>query len=80
LYAVIDILSRDIVTWCVATREDAEIAKTLIGLQTPASVHYGTAIEVHAMRDAVLYQAYTDNPARLMVDYLNNTPQPRWIT
>lgn len=30
LYAVIDIFSRYIVAWCVATREDAELAKTLI--------------------------------------------------
>jgi putative transposase len=30
LYAVIDIFSRHIVAWCVATREDATLAKTLI--------------------------------------------------
>jgi putative transposase len=35
-----------------------------IGLHTPASVHYGTAPEVRAQRQATLDAAYTANPAR----------------
>jgi len=169
LYAVIDIFSRYIVAWCVATREDAELAKELIGdavelhgiapgqlsvhadrgsamtsksvsqllidlgvarthsrphtsddnpyieavfktlkycpawpghfgsiqdarswcdqfvayynhvhrhgalgLHTPASVHYGTAVEIRAMRADVLDAAYTANPAR----FRHRRPQP----
>ena len=169
LYAVIDIFSRYIVAWCVASREDAELAKTLIaeaialhsitpgrltvhadrgssmtskpvsqllidlgvarthsrphtsddnpyieavfktlkycpawpghfgsiqdarswcdqfvsyynhvhhhgalGLHTPASVHYGTATEIRAMRADVLATAYAANPAR----FRHRRPQP----
>ena len=35
-----------------------------IGLHTPASVHYGTAIEIRAQRGATLDAAYATNPAR----------------
>lgn len=35
-----------------------------IGLHTPASVHYGTAIEIQAHRAATLEAAYAANPAR----------------
>ncbi len=35
-----------------------------IGLHTPASVHYGTAAEVRAQRQATLNDAYTTNPTR----------------
>lgn len=35
-----------------------------IGLHTPASVHYGTATEVRAQRQATLDTAYTANPTR----------------
>ena len=35
-----------------------------IGLHTPASVHYGTAIEVRAQRAVTLDAAYTANPDR----------------
>jgi putative transposase len=35
-----------------------------IGLHTPASVHYGTAHEIHAQRAATLTAAYATNPHR----------------
>ena len=35
-----------------------------IGLHTPASVHYGTATEIHAHRTVTLDAAYAANPAR----------------
>jgi putative transposase len=35
-----------------------------IGYHTPASVHYGTAIEVRAQRQVALNAAYTANPTR----------------
>jgi len=35
-----------------------------IGYHTPASVHYGTAIEVHAQRQVTLNGAYATNPTR----------------
>jgi len=35
-----------------------------IGLHTPASVHYGTAPEIHAKRGATLDAAYAANPIR----------------
>ena len=35
-----------------------------IDLHTPASVHYGTAIEIRAQRAVTLAAAYTANPAR----------------
>jgi putative transposase len=35
-----------------------------IGLHTPASVHYGTAIEIRAQRTVTLDAAYTANPDR----------------
>jgi putative transposase len=35
-----------------------------IGLHTPASVHYGTAIEIRAQRAVTLDAAYAANPAR----------------
>ena len=35
-----------------------------IGYHTPASVHYGTALEVRAQRQTTLAAAYTANPAR----------------
>ncbi|WP_224280322.1 IS3 family transposase [Nocardioides lacusdianchii] len=35
-----------------------------IGLHTPASVHYGTAVEVRAQRQVTLDQAYAANPER----------------
>lgn len=35
-----------------------------IGLHTPASVHYGTATEIRALRQATLDNAYNANPAR----------------
>ncbi len=37
---------------------------TGIGLHTPASLHYGTATEIHAQRAATLDAAYAANPAR----------------
>ncbi len=37
---------------------------TGIGLHTPASVHYGTAPEIHAQRAETLNAAYVTNPAR----------------
>ncbi len=38
----------------------------------PASVHYGTAVEIRAMRADVLDAAYTANPAR----FRHRRPQP----
>ena len=35
-----------------------------IGLHTPASVHYGTAVEIRAQRAATLHAAYAANPTR----------------
>jgi len=35
-----------------------------IGLHTPASVHYGTAVEIRAQRAVTLTAAYAANPAR----------------
>ena len=35
-----------------------------VGLHTPASVHYGTAVEIHAQRAVTLDGAYAANPAR----------------
>ncbi|MFV0495917.1 IS3 family transposase [Mycobacterium sp.] len=35
-----------------------------VSLHTPASVHYGTATQIHAQRAATLDAAYTANPAR----------------
>jgi len=35
-----------------------------IGLHTPASVHYGTATEIRALRQTTLDNAYNANPAR----------------
>ena len=35
-----------------------------IGLHTPASVHYGTATEIHAQRAITLDAAYNANPDR----------------
>ena len=35
-----------------------------IGLHTPASVHYGTAVEIRAQRTATLHAAYAANPTR----------------
>ncbi len=37
---------------------------TGIGLHTPASLHYGTATEIHAQHAATLDAAYAANPAR----------------
>jgi putative transposase len=35
-----------------------------IGLHTPASVHYGTAVEIREQRQAALSAAFNDNPSR----------------
>ena len=43
-----------------------------IGLHTPASVHYGTALEVRAQRAVTLNAAYAANPAR----FRHRRPQP----
>jgi putative transposase len=43
-----------------------------IGYHTPASVHFGTAAEVRAQRQATLDTAYTANPAR----FRHRRPQP----
>jgi len=43
-----------------------------IGLHTPASVHYGTAIEIRAQRAVTLDAAYAANPAR----FRHRRPQP----
>lgn len=43
-----------------------------IGYHTPASVHYGTAIEVRAKRAETLGAAYAANPAR----YRHRRPEP----
>ncbi len=42
-----------------------------IGLHTPASVHFDTAPEIHAHRQATLDRAYTQHPERF-----NRRPQP----
>ena len=42
-----------------------------IGLHTPASVHYGTAVEIRAQRAATLDAAYAANPTRF-----TRHPQP----
>ena len=42
-----------------------------IGLHTPASVHYGTALEIRAQRAATLDAAYATNPTRF-----TQRPQP----
>ncbi len=42
-----------------------------IGLHTPASVHYGTAVEIRAQRAATMDAAYTANPTRF-----TRPPQP----
>jgi putative transposase len=43
-----------------------------IGYHTPASVHYGTAVEVRAQRQDTLHAAYAANPAR----FRHHRPQP----
>ena len=43
-----------------------------IGLHTPASVHFGTATEVRALRQQTLNAAYTAHPER----FGNRRPQP----
>jgi putative transposase len=43
-----------------------------IGYHTPASVHYGTAVEVRAQRAETLKAAYADNPAR----FRHRKPEP----
>jgi putative transposase len=43
-----------------------------IGLHTPASVHFGTADEIHQQRGLVLTDAYTAHPER----FVQGTPQP----
>ena len=43
-----------------------------IGLHTPASVHYGTAVEVRAQRQQTLNTAYAAHPER----FGNRRPQP----
>lgn len=43
-----------------------------IGLHTPASLHYGTAIEIQAQRTVTLNTAYAANPAR----FRHQRPQP----
>ena len=43
-----------------------------IGLHTPASVHYGTAVEIRAQRAVTLNAAYTANPSR----FRHRPPQP----
>ncbi len=43
-----------------------------IGYHTPASVHYGTAAEVRAQRQAALDAAYAANPAR----FRHRRPEP----
>ena len=42
-----------------------------IGLHTPASVHYGTALEIRTQRAATLDAAYATNPTRF-----TRRPQP----
>lgn len=44
-----------------------------IGLHTPASVHFGTAAEVDAMREAPLVKAYRDHPKPPQI------PEQAWI-
>ena len=43
-----------------------------IGLHTPASVHYGTAREIRAQRQATLDDAYAANPTR----FRHRAPSP----
>ncbi len=43
-----------------------------IGLHTPASVHYGTAVEIRARRAETLHAAYAANPRR----FCNRRPTP----
>jgi len=43
-----------------------------VGYHTPASVHYGTAVEVRAQRAETLEVAYADNPAR----FRHRKPEP----
>ncbi|MPY85820.1 MAG: transposase, partial [Actinophytocola sp.] len=45
---------------------------TGVGLHTPASVHFGTALQIRRERDNVLAQAYADNPER----FVRGVPQP----
>ena len=42
-----------------------------IGMHTPASVHFGTATEIHAQRQATLDRAHAQHPERF-----NHRPQP----
>ena len=43
-----------------------------IGLHTPASVHYGTAVEIRQQRQLTLHAAYDTNPAR----FRHRRPEP----
>jgi putative transposase len=43
-----------------------------IGYHTPASVHYGTAIEIRTQRQVTLEEAYATNPAR----FRQRRPEP----
>ena len=51
-----------------------------LGLHTPASVHYGTAVEVRAQRSATLDAAYAANPSRFAIRPTPPTlPTVAWI-
>ena len=63
----------DAKTFCVSffSYYNHEHRHSGIGLHTPASVHYGTALEVRAQRTATLAAAYAANPTRF-----TRRPQP----
>jgi putative transposase len=52
-----------------------------IGLHTPASVHYGTALEIRGQRQATLDAAYAANPTRFRhrPPSAPNLPSLAWI-
>ncbi len=62
-------------SWGISTAisiKESDTPHGALGLHTPASVHYGTAVEIRAMRADVLDAAYTANPAR----FRHRRPQP----
>jgi putative transposase len=76
LYVIIDVFSRFIVGWHVATRETAALAQVMINTaidneHVPAGVHHGRANDIRDRRQQALDNAYHHHPER----FVRQSPQ-----